>query len=114
MVVHSRSALKSRKKKFLLVAEGVRRLKNCSPSLGWAHKAAHLTELSLAMFRSGHSQAFREVVLGRAIAKYKDMLLKHELEGRCMYRSKSERELMTMSKGGMSKNSNWFAPLGYK
>ena len=101
-------------KRSILVAEGVRRLKNCSPSLGWAHKAAHLTELSLAMFRSGHSQAFREVVLGRAIAKYKDMLLKHELEGRCMYGSRSEREMMMMSKGGKCNNSNWFAALGYK
>merc|ERR1712082_226322 len=78
LVTSSRSALMSSQKRSILVSEAVRRLKNCSPSLNWSHKAYHLTQFSLAMYRSGHSQPFREVVLNRAIHKNKDMLVKHQ------------------------------------
>ena len=66
------------------------------------------------MYRSGHSQTFREVVLSRAVSKYKDMLLKHEQGLKAMYRSKQERELERQAKGGKTCNSTWFSALGYK
>jgi hypothetical protein len=101
-------------KRSIPVSEAVRRLRNCSPSLDWCDKATFLTQFSLAMYRSGHSQAFREVVLTRAVSKYKDMLTKHTEGRKVMYRSKQERESEKQARGGNLQNSNWFSALGYR
>ena len=93
-------------KRSILVAEAVRRLKNCSPSMDWKDKAYHLTMFSLAMYRSGHSQAFRDVVLGKAVSKYVNMMKNHEDRSRVMYRSKEERELGVRETGGKSRDFN--------
>ena len=114
LVVHSRSALMTNQKRSILVAEAVRRMKNCSPSMNWKDKAHHLTMFSLPMYRSGHSHAFRDIVLTKAVSKYVNMMTNHGNGSKVMYRSKEERELEVSEKGGRDRNSNWFGKLGYK
>jgi hypothetical protein len=54
----------------ILLEEGSRRLRNCSPELEWETKVFHLNRLSSEMKKSGHSQTFRSTILHRVAVKY--------------------------------------------
>ena len=98
-VIMARSALPTSTKRSILVQEGLRRLRNTSPDLLWEHKVEHLNIFMLAMYKAGHQESFRVVVLKRVIAKYKATLDNHLKEDPCMYRSKKERKIQQMEDG---------------
>ena len=111
-VVMARSALSASMKRSILVQEGIRRLKNTSPDLPWAHKLDHLNGFMLAMYRSGHQQPFRTIVAKRVIAKYQSTLSNHQQENPNMYRSKQERKEQIVMAGGRPDKSDWYKKLG--
>ena len=76
-VVMARSAFTTRNTMVILLAEGDRRRKSCSPDLPWETKAWFLTDLSIHMMDCGHSQSFRDIVISRVVAKYLDSLARH-------------------------------------
>ena len=106
-LVQAKSAF-SVAKRSILVEEGMRRLRNCSPELSWAEKISFLNRFSSDMRYSGHGESFRLTVLKRVIGRYQAELSNH-LEGRKkMFRSREERELDTEQKRCKSQKDKWF------
>ena len=92
MVVQANSAFSTAKKRSILMEEGLRRLRNCSPELEWSDKVKFLNRFSSDMRRSGHVTSFRRRILRRVILKYKTDLTNY-LEGKtCLYITRAERE----------------------
>ena len=56
--------------------------------MDWEVKCDLVNNFSLDMWRAGHSQSFREVVVSKAIAKYKASLSRHMEGERPMYRNR--------------------------
>ena len=96
----------------ILLAEGDRRLRSCSPDLPWETKAWFLTDLSIQMMDCGHSQSFRDVIISRVVARYTDSLARHLNKERPLYRTKKEREDFKVSSGGKTDKSDWFRKAG--
>ena len=85
-VILARSLMSNSMKRDILVQEGGRRLRNCSPSLPWDQKARHVTDLMVSMMKAGHRETFRETVVMRILARY-DNNVKLDDEGtKHMYR----------------------------
>ena len=106
-VIMAMSAFPTSTKRNVLVEEGMRRLRNCSPSLPWYVKKQFLDTLAISMMEGGHKEQFRVTVMMRVIGKY-EANLKNHLEGnKIMYRTRSERE-DHLVKVGRSTKSNWF------
>ena len=91
-VVHAKSALPTRVKRSILLEEGSRRLRNCSPELEWEDKVVHLNRLSSEMKNSGHSESFRRTILQRVVSKYENSLSNHQEDKVNMYRTREERK----------------------
>ena len=66
-LVQARSAFSVAKKRSILLEEGRRRLRNCSPLLSWEEKSKFLNKFSSDMRYSGHSQSFRCTILKKVI-----------------------------------------------
>ena len=81
MVVQARSAFPTTRKKSILLEEGLRRLRNCSPGLGWKNKVYFLNRFSSDLKFSGHTVSFRRTLLKRVIIKYEKNLCNH-LDGK--------------------------------
>ena len=111
-VVMARSAFTTRNTMVILLAEGDRRLRSCSPDLPWQTKAWFLTDLGIQMMDCGHSQSFRDIAITRVVAKYTDSLARHLSGERPMYRSKEEREESLARSGGKSDKTDWFRKIG--
>ena len=79
-LVQSRSAFSTTKKRSILLEEGLRRLRNCSPELPWSNKAYFLNKFSSDMRYSGHNLSFRRTVLKKIVKRYEVELSNH-LEG---------------------------------
>ena len=113
-VVMARSALSASAKRAILVAEGVRRLRNCHPDLPVKEKAFHMNNFNLAMMDCGHEVKFREIVNRRAIAVYERACV-NEVEGnKRMYRTKEERRALIKLRGDKEDKTAWFRRLGYQ
>ena len=100
----------------ILLEEASRRLRNCSPCLPWSTKASLLSELNIQMMDAGHSQAFRDLITTRAVAKYGNSLRNHRKVGegrRPMYRTREERERQWEEQGGRPTKANWFRKGGF-
>ena len=111
MVVQARSAFSTQKKMSILLEEGQRRLRNCSPELDWEGKVLFLNRFSSDLKRSGHSVSFRRIVLKRVIMKYRADLSNH-LEGRKrMYRTREERQEQNQQ-GRACTRDTWFRTKG--
>ena len=107
-VVCAKSALPTSVKRSILLEEGKRRLKNCSPELAWNEKVLQLNRMSSDMKHSGHTQNFRNLILRRIVANYTKSLSNH-LEGvHQMYRNKQERDDQKKTTAAMSSKDNWF------
>ena len=107
-VVFAKSALPTKIKRSILLEEGKRRLKNCSPNLDWEKKVIFLNRLSSDMKNSGHSINFRAVILKRVIARYISTLSNHQ-EGVCnMYRSSQERIDQKKTTSILNQKYTWF------
>jgi hypothetical protein len=90
-VVQAKSAFSTGIKRSILVEEGMRRLRNCSPELNWFRKIKFLNTFSSDLRYSGHSESFRQTVLKTVVGRYKAKLSNH-LEGRkTMFRTREER-----------------------
>ena len=113
VITSARSALQASTKKSIILAEGNRRLLNCSPSLPWTEKAAHLTTYNIRMKQAGHTQKFREQVTTRILKRYESSLHNLREHSHQIYRNKEERELAIQEKGGKATSSNWFKSKGY-
>ena len=113
-MVNARSALPSSSKRAILVAEAVRRLKNCSTSLPIEEVAGYISTFNLAMRSSGHSERFRTVVNKRAMAIYNNSCTLSREQGRPMWRSREERREQVRESGGKNSKTDWFTKLGYQ
>ena len=71
-VIMARSAFTTREKLNILVTEGVQRV--CSPSLPWEVKKKCLTRFCHQIRDSGHAQLFRDTVVSKTVASYKNSL----------------------------------------
>ena len=106
-VIMAKSAFPTSTKRNILVEEGMRRLRNCSPSLPWCTKAHFLNNLCISMMEAGHSETFRITIITRVIGKYNANLKNHNAGEKLMYRTAAEREAH-FRKVGRSTKSNWF------
>jgi hypothetical protein len=96
------------KKQAILLEDGLRRLRNCSPELDWSVKVGFLNKFSSDLRFSGHTANFRRTILNRVLNKYRTDLANH-VEGRkTMYRSREERENMKDNTRGSSQKDTWF------
>ena len=73
-MVTARSAFTIRNTMVILLAEGDRRFRSCSPDLPWQTMAWFLTDLAIQVMDCGHSQSFRDIVIIRVVAQYTDSL----------------------------------------
>ena len=112
-VVHAKSALPTKVKRSILLEEGSRRLRNCSPELEWDTKVFHLNRLSSEMKNSGHSQTFRSTILNRVAVKYLASLSNHQEGKRNMYRNKKERLEQEQIIKALTGNDTWFRKGGF-
>ena len=90
-VVMAKSAFPAATKKNIMLEEGSRRLRNCSPALPWEKKKQHLDSLCISMKEAGHTEAYRRMIITRIFARYQSSLKNHQSKTRRMYRSKAER-----------------------
>ena len=111
-LVSPRSAITTRETKNILLEEGSRRLRCCSPGLPWSTKAAILTSFAIQMMDSGHKEGFRDIVISRVVAKYTNSLERHQRGIQPLYRTKEEREAAWRMVGGRPDKSDWFRKSG--
>ena len=107
-LVQARSAFSTSKKRSILLEDGMRRLRNCSPELSWTVKAKFLNRFSSDLRCSGHTTSFRRTVLNRVLNKYKVDLSNHLEGSRRMYRTREERENSKDAKKNSSQKDTWF------
>ena len=105
-VVQAHSAFSTSKKRSILVEEGQRRLKNCSPELDWEQKVVFLNRFSSDMKRSGHTASFRRTIMRRVILKYQTDLANHHEGKKVMFRSRKERIEQNISTN--CRKDTWF------
>ena len=91
-VVRADSAFSASKRKAILLEEGSRILKNCSPCLPWGEKQHFLNIFSICMMEAGHSESFRAMILTRVVSKYQVSLCRHMSGEKELYRTRCERE----------------------
>ena len=99
LVVQSKSAFSTAKKRSILLEEGLRRLRNCSPELEWDKKVKFLNQFSSDLKRSGHLTSFRRTILTRVVLKYKTYLTNHVEGKKCLYRTGVERQQQKERRG---------------
>ena len=87
-VVSSRSAMSYSSKISILTQEGSMRLRNCDLDTPWETKVSFINKLMIKMMWSGHTEATREVVARRILARYTTNLQNYNLYGRTLYRTK--------------------------
>ena len=103
-VVMAKSALSEQTKRSSLVAEGMRRLLNCSVELPWGTKVKHMSRFAHSMMISGYGHRYRWEVINGAILRY-DELVKQRPMG--IHRNGNMiREAKKAKSGGGS--DNWF------
>ena len=86
-VVMAKSAFPASTKKNILLEEGSRRLRNCSPKLQWKEKLKHLERFSVAMAEGGHTVQYRKMIIIRVLARYETSLENQRLGTKRMYRT---------------------------
>ena len=111
-LVMPRSAITTRETKNILLEEGSRRLRCCSPDLPWSTKATILTIFSIQMMDSGHAETFRGMIISRIVAKYLNSLARHRSGIQPLYRTKEEREAHQREAGGRPGKADWFRKSG--
>ena len=107
-LVSADSAFSTSKKRSILMEEGMRRLRNCSPELSWEAKAAFLNKFSSDMRFSGHTPSFRKTLLRRIVARYETELLNHLTKKKKLYRTRLERIQMNEKTKFAAQKDTWF------
>ena len=112
-LVSAKSAFSVPKKRSILVEEGLRRLRNCSPELDWATKAFFLNKFTSDLKYSGHKEQFIRTIIRKVVFKYEADLSNH-LEGvHRMYRSRTERIEMKQMNQMSNLKDTWFRKGGF-
>ena len=112
-LVQAGSAFSTAKKRSILLEEGMRRVRNCSPELSWSEKIPFLNRFSSDMRFSGHTTSFRSTILSRVLLRYEKELSNH-LEGKTkLYRTRQERLDMNREKQASSLRDTWFRKGGF-
>ena len=98
-------------KRATLTQEAIQILRNCSLSLSWKVRAAHLSDFSLRMKISGYSERYRETIIKSAISAWEKQIEKDNT-GECpLYRPRTwEGERRRKKKE--HKKTGWFRKLG--
>ena len=108
-VVMAKSAFPAGTKKNILLEEGSRRMRNCSPELPRENKVQHLNSFCVAMSQAGHTEQYRTMIITRVLARYQNSLKNHLNKSRKMYRSRVEREATSNT----TDKSSWFKKDGF-
>ena len=90
-VVLNRSSMSLGSKMSILVQEGCRIVRNCSPDLQWEIKLKYLNKLMVRIKWAGYGFKTREIVVTRIMAKINNDLRNFQELGRPLYRSKEVR-----------------------
>ena len=106
-VTLERSSMSMAAKLNILTAEGCRRLRNCSLDTPWSIQVIFLNKLMISMMWGGYTPKVREVVARRILAKYTNDLHNNKIEGRKLYRTKTDRQSDLKSN-----KATWFRKLG--
>ena len=107
----ARSAMSDRTKRSALTQEAIQILRNCSRSLPWERRAAHLSDFSLRMKISGYSEKFRETIICSAIAAWEKQTEMDRTGERPLYRPREWRK-EERSRRKEYKKTGWFKNLG--
>ena len=107
----ARSAMSDRTKRSALTQEAIQILRNCSRSLPWTRRAAHLSDFSLRMKISGYSEKYRATVISSAIAAWEKQLEMDRTGEQPLYRPREWRKEQR-SKKKEYKRAGWFRNLG--
>ena len=107
-VVQANTAFPTSKKRSILLEEGMKRLRNCSPELDWHRKAHFLNRFSSDLKYSGHSSTFRRTVMMRVVARYEVELANHLEDKKRLYRSREERLKMKDEARLSNMKDTWF------
>ena len=90
-VILARSAMSLASKVNILVQEGGRRVRNCSPTLEWDSVLPHLNKLMVSMFWAGYPDEVRRLVATRIMARRATNLQNLQDHQRPLYRDKATR-----------------------
>ena len=107
-VVLKRSAMSMGSKLAILVQEGCRRVRNCSPWLPWTDKVVHINKLMAQVMWAGYSSRTRELIAHRILGKQDRNLENLELHNRPLYRSKQQNRAQDPETG----KNTWFRKEG--
>ena len=102
-VVLERSSMSLGSKISILVQEGCRMMRNCSPQMDWDSKLTHLNKLMVRIRWAGYGFGVREVIATRILAKVENDARNLRDLGRPLYRSKEER-----ARASKVDKSTWF------
>jgi hypothetical protein len=100
------SAMPMSMKRTTATQEVLRRLLNCSRSLGQEVRAKHLTDYMQVLTNSGYSERFRQEVLRSGEEAYRRLLKKEEEGERRLYRRRTDNEGERW-KAKRMKKGNW-------
>ena len=89
-VLNSRSAFPVSTQRCILVEEGLRRLRNCSPDLPRDRKMYFLSDFAVSLMDSGHHVGFRQQILKAVLQKYETELQNHLAGTKNLFRNKAE------------------------
>ena len=78
----------------ILVQEGSRRIRNCSPDLPWDRVVPHLNKLMISMHWGGYKEGTKRLVAVRILARYASNIENLKSMGRPLYRDKESRRLV--------------------
>ena len=70
-VIMASSAHPDRMKRAVLVEEGMRRMRNCSPDAPWKTITPHLEKFAWKMMVSGYPQSYRGTIIRLAVEKFR-------------------------------------------
>ena len=107
-VVLQRSSMSMGAKQAILVQEGCRRLRNCSPWLPWEEKLTHINRLMAQIMWAGYTQKTRETIAHRILGKQDRNLENLRLHNRPLYRSKLQRK----AQDTRANKNTWFRAEG--
>ena len=110
-VMLARSAMSDQTKRSALTQEAIQILRNCSRSLPWASRAAHLSDFCLRMKISGYSEKYRETVIRSALKAWEKQLNLDQSGERPLYRPREWKKDERLRKKE-HKRSGWFRKLG--
>ena len=104
-LILQRSAVSAGVKRSTLFQEGMRRLRNCCPELGWDQIRTHMNKFSWQMLISGYDQSTRFNILKGVLNRYEQMLSDDSKGIKPLWRTRGHIASQKASKPGRSSAS---------